>query len=193
MLHALPGFWHPEDLAAELSFAKEMHQLWLREDISADEKRQEFTTRQLARVEASPLDTFARSGWQGFDRKNELKRLANGVERDTFVTDLYGDYVLNDAGDPVSKPINMLVHERLAARPFVPFESFDVREFADYGRRYYDNNKKVDGEGSTFMTPKRVAKAEQREAKRQRAEQRRLAKERRRRGGGNQADEPVVE
>ena len=121
----------------------------------------------------------ARSGWQGFDAKNERKRLDEGMVRDTFLLDEEGEYVLDKRGEPRVKQINVLVHERMSDRPFVAFDEFDIFEFSDYGRIYYDNNKKVDGVGTTFLTPRRIERQEQKDA-RQRAkmEQRRTRKNR---------------
>lgn len=48
------------------------------------------------------------------------------------------------------KPLTTLVHERMMEQPFVKFRRFDTEEFIDYGRRYYDNNKRVDDSGVKF-------------------------------------------
>ena len=42
VLHALPGFWHPEDLETELEFSKAMHRLW------KDKKRSKADKRKMA-------------------------------------------------------------------------------------------------------------------------------------------------
>lgn len=157
VLHMLPGFWHPDDLARELTLAKELLAVWTDAGRSADEKREEFRRMMLESLKTHPPEMTARSGWQGFDRKNELKRIAGGAERDTFLTHADGTRVMK-GDEPVSKPINQLVHERMAERPFVAFDEFDIAAFADYGRVYYDNNKKVDGKGITFMTARKLEK-----------------------------------
>ncbi len=177
VLHALPGFWHAEDLADELRFGLQLAALWAAPTPSVEVKRAVFAQAQLDHAAGHSLATTARSGWQGFDRKNELKRLEAGRQRDTFVFDADRSlYALDRRGDPVSKPIDLLVHERLAARPFRPLAAFDVAGFADYGREYYDNNEKVCGEGVTFMTPERVAKHEARQARDAEREAKRRAK-----------------
>lgn len=157
VLHALPGFWHPEDLASELRFAQLLWGLWKDPRYTVEEKRTLYSVLQLAELQHQPKFTSVRSGWQGFDAKNEVKRLEKG-DRDTFVHGADGQVCKDAKGQPQIKTTNVVAHERLAARPFVPFEKFDVFEFADYGRTYYDNNKKVDGAGVTFMTPKKLAK-----------------------------------
>ena len=101
-----------------------------------------FSRMQLAALRAQPAAMTARSGWQGFDINNERKRLEYGP-RDTFYYDA--------AGKPKGmKPLNVLVHERMAARPFVAMSRFDTEAFIDYGRPYYDNNMGVDGVGVQF-------------------------------------------
>ena len=56
------------------------------------------------------------------------------------------------------KTTDQIVHERMAARPFVKYADFDVAAFSDYGRPKYD--KKQDGCGGevTGMTGLREKK-----------------------------------
>ena len=191
VLHALPGYWHPEDLAREMAFAHELWDVW-KSDLSRKAKDAKFAAMQIAAYKAHPAATTMRSRWQGFDAKNEHVRVACGVDRDTIQgapvqqplseaekaergrkmgrmkalkqaqkkAKLAGEEHCSLIPKQKMKPLNQLVHERMSVRPFVRLEDFDVAEFANYGRTYYDNNKKVDGVGSTLMTPKRVAKAE---------------------------------
>lgn len=171
VLHALPGFWHPEDLARELKLAQSLWRVWQDGSLDLAAKQAAFRKAQLDAIATASKQTLARSGWQGFDAKNELKRHAKGVDRDTLRRDADGELVLGKDGKPRVKNVYQIVHERIAARPFVPFADFDVHAWCDYGRTYYDNNKKVDGAGTTFMTPKRVAAKEAKaaeEARRQR-------------------------
>lgn len=211
VLHALPGFWHPEDLAREMAFAHELWALW-KSDLTRDAKDAKFAEMQIAAWKTHPTATTMRSRWQGFDAANERDRLACGIERDTVqgaaiqqpltVAQMaereakmrrmkavkQAKKEAKAAGKSTKgpkvrmKPLNQLVHERMSVRPFLPLESFDVAEFANYGRTYYDNNKKVDGKGSTLMTPKRVAKAEAKQARMAEREARRAEKLARRAG-----------
>lgn len=179
VLHCLPGFWHPEDLGRALKFAQRLLTLWQERNLDLAEKKRRFSQLQLAELASQPKETYARSAWQGFDAKNEQKRLAQGP-RDTFRVDAQGKLLLGKKGQPQLKRTNEVVYERMSKRPFVPFAEFDTATYADYGRRYYDNNKKVDGAGTTFMTPRRVAKQEQKLAKRAAKQQRRRDKQRER-------------
>ncbi|MBK8206507.1 MAG: hypothetical protein IPK87_06870 [Planctomycetes bacterium] len=185
VLHALPGFWHAEDLAREMKLAKELWAVWKDTSLSREQKDKKFASMQIEAWKNHPQATTLRSRWQGFDARNEHKRVALGIERDTVkgapvqsrLTEAERAEVeskmarLNtvdkDAPKVQLKPINQLVHERMSVRPFVKYEAFDVAEFADYGRRYYDNNKKVDGEGSTLLTPTKLEKIERKQARRE--------------------------
>jgi hypothetical protein len=139
VLHALPGFWHPDDLARELRFAKVLARLWEDQDRTREQKDDMFRRLQLAEVRRHPAETFARSTWQGFDARIEMQKLKQGP-RDTFLLQPDGTPILDQHGRPRMKPINMLTHERMAQRPFVPYEDFDVAAFIDYGNMHYDLN-----------------------------------------------------
>lgn len=146
VLHALPGFWHPDDLATELEFSKTLHRLWSDPKRSKADKKRMASMMQLAALRTHSKAMFERSKWQGFDIQKEMEWQSNGVERDTFATD--------DQGNPTvaMKPLNVLVHERMAQRPFLTYWRFDVAEFADYGLDFYDNNRQVDPTGVQFGT-----------------------------------------
>ena len=148
VLHALPGFWHPEDLTAELRFAKVLDRLWRDGDRTLAQKRQMWEQLHRTELRRQSEATTARSDWQGFDRSTELAR-AQTENRDTIVV---------GANGPQVKPLNRLVHERLAARPFVKFEDFDIAEFVDYGKTHYDNNRGHDKRSGRFATSERLHK-----------------------------------
>ena len=80
----------------------------------------------------------------------------------------------NDDGTPVVaggrfrlKPLNVLVHERMARRPFVAWTDFDIESFVDYGRYFYDLNMFQDDKRKKFAGQTALKK------KRERAERRR--------------------
>lgn len=183
VLHALPGFWHAEDLAREMKLAKQLWAVWKDGTLTREQKDKAFAAMQIEAYKNHPQATTLRSRWQGFDARNEHKRVALGIQRDTVkgapvqrkLTDAQRAEVESkmaklktaekDAPKIQLKPINQLVHERMSVRPFVKYEAFDTADFADYGRRYYDNNKKVDGEGSTLLTPTKLEKMERKQAR----------------------------
>lgn len=140
VLHALPGFWHPEDLARELRFAQQIDLLWGDQGKSRETKERMFKRMHRREVYTQSAETYARSTWQGFDARVEQSRLRTEY-RDTVLRDQGGAPVLGDNGMPRMKPINVLVHERMAARPFKTWSEFDIEEFVDYGKLHYDNNR----------------------------------------------------
>ena len=85
VVHALPGFWHPEDLATELRFGEAMHQLWT-DNRPTSQKRRLFQRMQRAAPRSHSEALVARSGWQGFDERFE-RELAAKTTRDTFYYD----------------------------------------------------------------------------------------------------------
>ena len=149
VLHALPGFWHPEDLARELRFAKTLWRLWKDKNRTLDEKRALYAKMQLAELRNHPKVTYARSDWQGFDARKERQR-GQIVERDTLLAKPNPNWGVSSG----MKPINVLVHERMARRAFIPFESFHVGAYVDYGRKFYDNNTRVEKRGVKFRKPR---------------------------------------
>jgi hypothetical protein len=171
VLHALPGFWHPEDLARELRLAQVLARLWQDDQKTRAQKNAMFARLQRGALRGHPPVTFARSEWQPFDVTSEVMRAAT-APRDTVLLAQDGTVAYSADGRPKMKPINVLVHERMAERPFVPFDEFDVATFIDYGREFYDNNGQVDGRGKKFTNAERLRakrqKAERREAERAR-------------------------
>jgi hypothetical protein len=166
VVHALAGYWHPDDLVSELKFAREkLLPLWQDTSVPRHMKDSLYAGLQVEKAASNSKLTRMRSRWQGFDAKNEMKRFEKNGARDSVLLNADGSPLTCKKGKMKLKTLDVLQHDRMATRPFVPFAEFDVMAFADYGRTYYDNNKKVDGAGQTFMTPTRVAKAEKKAAK----------------------------
>jgi hypothetical protein len=42
---------------------------------------------------------------------------------------------------PDLKTTDQVVHERMAQRPYVPYDQFDVEKFSDYGQLRYDKKE----------------------------------------------------
>lgn len=158
VVHALPGFWHAEDLLPELRLALEVHRLHVDEEMAPAAKLAMYSALHRSHLRRYGAALQERSEWQGFDRSHELSR-AQTEKRDTVVVDAAGAMTL--------KTIPQLVHDRLLARPFKHLADFDMESFVDYGRPYYDNNMGLD-KGRNFP----------RAAKNNEARERELAKER---------------
>lgn len=140
VLHALPGFWHPEDLARELRFAKIVARLWEDPDKTREDKERMFRLLHIAELRRQPAETYARSAWQSFDQWAEFQKLRQDPDRDTAMFDEDGAMQTTPNGQPVLRPLNVLAHQRMVDQPFRPFEEFDVAAFVDYGRYFYDLN-----------------------------------------------------
>lgn len=173
VVHALPGFWHPQELSAELRLALDLHRLHHDEGRSAAEKQAMFGAlhQAAARAEETPRD-----GWQWFDSAEELHR-ASRQPRDTVRRDPNGQPLVGSAGQLQLKPIRQIVHDRLCAQPFPRLAEFDLEAFVDYGRAYYDNNAGID-EGRRFTRAER--NDVRREKQRAKAEKAALAANKRR-------------
>lgn len=164
VLHALPGFWHPDDLAAELDFALVIDRLWQDQGRDRGEKEEMFAKLHRIELRQQSEMTTARSEWQSFDRSRELRR-AKKEQRDTV-------YVA-DNGRLEVKPLNVLMRERMMARPFMPLAEFDIDTFVDYGKKHYDNNSSHDRRGRRFRTLEKLTAKRARDEAKERARQRR--------------------
>jgi hypothetical protein len=158
VVHALPGFWHAEDLCNELRLGLELYRLYLDEDLTPAQKQAMAAVLHRAHLRLYGDEEARRGDWQGFDRQYELER-ANKETRDTVTGDTACTRAL--------KTIPEIVHERLIARSFKRLADFGMETFVDYGRPYYDNNGGID-RGRTF--PRAVAVNAKREHEQELAE-----------------------
>ena len=139
VLTCLPGYWQSDDLAEELSFAEELNKVYMDPAISMTEKKRKFTSMHLAHIKEHSKAMVKRSKMQGFDMKYEAKNRAK--TSDTIYSSTGGDPKM---GGIQFKTTDVIMHERMAVRPFVKYDKFDVAAYCDYGRPKYD--KKEDGE-----------------------------------------------
>ena len=179
VLHALPGFWHPEDLIPELQLAFEINRLYLDKQKTFSQKAKMYEMLHKTHMRRHGADAVRRGQWQGFDRRTEVQRVKH-EERDTFRTLANGALQL--------KSVPAVIHDRMLARRFKKLDDFDLEAFVDYGRAFYDNNH---GErGKTFSKAERANRKrdkeltkkrerEAREAARIAASEKRLARRKR--------------
>lgn len=171
VLHVMPGFWHAEDLLDELRLALELHTLHTDESFPADRKNAMYLAMHRAFLARRSPASLARGEWQDFDAAAERSRAAT-EPRDTVETTTSTD------GTRVPgrmRPLGVVVHERMMARPFVKFAAFDMDAFVDYGRAYYDNNAGFD-KGRSF--PRAMQANRKREKEQEKAERLAAAKSR---------------
>lgn len=141
VLHCLPGYWAPADIVPEMELAKKLNAVW-NSNYSLQQKRQEFYRLQLAHARNHPQDTKYRSSMQSFDQKYEAKNRLN--TSDTILDKNLARMSLEKgAMVPAGafKTTDVLMHERMAVRPFIPYSQFDVVAFSDYGRPLYDKHE----------------------------------------------------
>jgi hypothetical protein len=93
VLHALPGFWHAEDLIPELQLAFEINRLYLDEAKSESQKEQMYAMLHQAHMRRHGADANRRGQWQNFDRTYENSRVQR-EQRDTFRIDAAGQMTL---------------------------------------------------------------------------------------------------
>jgi hypothetical protein len=139
VLHCLPGYWAPQDLLLEMRFALSLNKVWLNEGLSLEAKKKTFRDMNLRAIRTHPLDMVARSHLQSFDAKQEeAKRHSDFKFRP-------GDYrpPIHQRKHGNLKSTDQVVHERMAQRPFVAYDEFDVEKFSDYGKLRYDKKEET--------------------------------------------------
>jgi hypothetical protein len=135
--HALLGFWDPRDLLWEIRFAQGMNRRWQSTAKSEENKRKEFQLANRLAIRQMPPDMIARSHLQKFDAKKEVKQAGSDFRYKP------GDYhpPVHMAKHDDLKSTIQVIHERMAQRPFVKYEEFDVADFSDYGKQRYDKKE----------------------------------------------------
>ncbi len=140
VLTCLPGYWGPDDLVRELKLAQRLNRVWLDGSLSRGQKEELFRQMQLAHIRQHPPAMVARSHMQGFDAAYEAKYRLNDTDtiRDPS---LIADPNSGMQPPAAFKTIDELMHERMSRQPFVPFYSFNIASFVDYGRPRYDKEE----------------------------------------------------
>jgi hypothetical protein len=172
VLHCLPGYWDPTDLAYELKFAKELANVWSDTSLSRAQKDEKFRSMQLASIAQHPREMVRRSEMQGFDKKYEARKQTSdcivaadtpageariGARKQAKMERMKEKGADSKLATARFKTTNVIVHERMAERPFVPYADFDVAEFSDYGRPKYDKKRIDEGTGVLASTASRGA------------------------------------
>jgi hypothetical protein len=133
VLNCLPGYWAPQDLKAEILFGLRLNRLWHEPKLSLAEKNARFAAAHLFEMRSHSAELRSRSKLTSFDAAHEMKKPTS---------DFYfrsGDF--RPAGSGKLKSTDQVVHERMAKRPFLTYEQFDVAQFVDYGKMKYDKHE----------------------------------------------------
>jgi hypothetical protein len=142
VLNVLPGYWHSQDIYPEMQLAAKLNQVWCNPKLSRAQKDQLFQQMHLAHIQEHSPDMVRRSKMQGFDMQYEAK---NRLATTDTIADRQLAYAAIQEGGKVPgqafKTTDVIMHERMAVRPFEPYQQFDVAAFADYGKPKYDKNE----------------------------------------------------
>lgn len=137
VVHCLPGFWNAQDLVAELTLARKLNDLYLNHELSSELKAKRFAALQTEHVRFHSAEMQERSHLQGFDAKHEAHRADSDFIKDRAM--LAGEWGPHSCEG--LKTTDVVLHERMAKRPFVPYGEFDVAQFSDYGTETYDKHE----------------------------------------------------
>ncbi len=163
VLHCLPGYWNPNDLAAELKLAQRIGSIWQNNSMSLEQKKIQFSKMHLEHFRSHSKETIARSQMQGFDKHAELAR---GKNADTVRLASVAMATCSDGSceseaarkgeDPdkeelVVKSTDEIMHERMSKRAFMAYTAFDTGKFSDYGTHYYDKHEDALDEHGKMM------------------------------------------
>ncbi len=139
VLHCLPGYWNPDDLAGELRFAERLDSVWTDRSVGMAQKKAQFARMHMDHFRQHSSALVARSHMQSFDRKHELER--PGFNDTLRMTRNPNAVDWQAGGDDLVKTTDEIMHERMSKRPFVSYSSFDTGRFADYGTHFYDKHE----------------------------------------------------
>lgn len=126
VVHCLPGFWTPGAFLAEAQLAIKLARLFADPKRTIVEKNRQYLDLQLKHALKHSSNLRCASKLQSFDAW-ELRRKGN--------SDFQRKAGFTKAG---MKFADQVVHERMAARPFLPFEKFQVASFVAMGTKNFD-------------------------------------------------------
>src|SRR5262249_42692220 len=151
VLHCLPGYWSPVDLLHEMQFALNLNKTWQNQSLSLEKKNEIFRQANLADMRNHSQAMRQRSRLQKFDENKEKEKADSDFK---FKPSDFHPVVYLTPGTKKKPPkvndmktVDQVVHERMAQRPFVPYEDFDVERFSDYGKMRYDKHENDESRG----------------------------------------------
>lgn len=139
VLNCLPGFWNVDAFLDNVRLAAKLNKIYHKKNISRVEKNDLFLDMHLNHALKSYDKMKEESELQGFDKKKIMKKDNSDFKRqEGFIT---GEL----------KAADQVLHERMAERPFVPIESFQVSSFIDMGTKKYSYKYGMPGEENKKM------------------------------------------
>ncbi len=142
VLTCLPGYWAPQDLVTELRLAAQLDQVWHNTNMSLTQKQQVFTQMHMDHIKQHSPAMVNRSHLQGFDAHHEQQKANSDFVLASYSHDSAGNGEGQGwHGKGELKTTDIVMHERIGQRPFVPYSHFDVAAFSDYGLWKYDKQE----------------------------------------------------
>ena len=140
VLTALPGYWCAQDLASELTLAQQLNGVLKDPNLTEPEKKAKFSEMQMQHLASHSKAERKRSEMQHFDVAYEKTKFRTS---DVFNRTLISPKDADSGNFPsyAVKTCDVIMHQRMASRPFVQYEDFDVAAFANYGKPMYDKNE----------------------------------------------------
>ncbi|MBZ0187094.1 MAG: hypothetical protein K8F91_12680, partial [Candidatus Obscuribacterales bacterium] len=135
--------------------------VWTNPALSRGQKETMFRNLHLAHHNEHSQQMVKRSRMQGFDQKFEAKHRLH--TSDTILDSRSASQALvggQKIPQSAFKTTDQIMHDRMAARPFVAFNKFDTAAFVDYGRPKYDKNEDFRNEQG-MLTNKDAAKKQE--------------------------------
>jgi len=140
VLTCLPGYWAPQDLVSEIEFAARLNDVYTNPKYGPAQRRLMFRSMHIAHIKEHSHEMSGRSHMQGFDQHYESEhrfQTTDTIKESVRATIHDKSSVPNDA----FKTTDVIMHERMAKRPFLAYEQFDTPRFSDYGKPQYDKNE----------------------------------------------------
>ncbi len=124
IVNCLPGFWDVKSFLMEVQLASKLNKLY-KSTRSIVKRNDKFLDIHLEFAFFNHKSLSGKSQLQKFDEMNLNRREETDFQRmDGFVSSGF-------------KTADQVVHERMAERPFLKYEEFDVPSFIDMGRKKY--------------------------------------------------------
>lgn len=143
VLHVLPGYWQPKDFLAETKLALELDRIYRSKSLSIADRNSQYLDSHLKHAYSHDRNLTKGARLVNFDRKFVQRRGVKDFQRKAL---------FKGSG---LKHADQVVHERMAERPFISFDRFDVARYIRMGRKRYqynyglmDRDRKVRDRGS---------------------------------------------
>jgi len=125
VLHVLPGYWNPDALRHELEFSLELAKI-CRQDLPRSEKSDAFLLAHLNHAALHSGLMTRDSELQGFDAMRE-----ESIEK--------SDFKKRGGEGNAERTVDQVMHERMARRPLLKVDEFDLANVIHYGAKFYDH------------------------------------------------------